>query len=82
MTREAELPNLTNEQLDTLRRFAMLQIGIPEMLGSSQEYSRLISSPDSSQNPTSSSEEQLPAIFECPSPASSSPAPTLPMLST
>jgi hypothetical protein len=34
MTREAELPNLTNEQLDTLRRFAMLQIGIPEMLGS------------------------------------------------
>ena len=34
MTRVAELPNLTNEQLDTLRRFAMLQIGIPEMLGS------------------------------------------------
>ncbi|MGA2651971.1 MAG: hypothetical protein ABSF28_15675 [Terracidiphilus sp.] len=34
MTREAELPNLTNEQLDTLRRFAMLEIGVPEMLRS------------------------------------------------
>jgi hypothetical protein len=34
MTREAELPNLTSEQLDTLRRFAMLEIGVPEMLHS------------------------------------------------
>jgi len=34
MTREAELPNLTNKQLDTLRRFGMLEIGVPEMLHS------------------------------------------------
>jgi len=34
MTREAELPNLTNEQLDTLRRFAMLELSVPEMLRS------------------------------------------------
>jgi hypothetical protein len=34
MTREAELPNLTNEQLDTLRRFAMLEVGVPDMLHS------------------------------------------------
>jgi hypothetical protein len=34
MTREAELPNLTNKQLDTLRRFAMLEINVPEMLRS------------------------------------------------
>ena len=34
MTREAELPNLTNEQLDTLRRFAMLEISVPAMLHS------------------------------------------------
>jgi hypothetical protein len=34
MTREAELPNLTNEQLDTLRRFALLELTVPEMLRS------------------------------------------------
>ena len=34
MKREAELPNLTNEQLDTLRRFAMLELSVPEMLRS------------------------------------------------
>jgi len=34
MKREAELPNLTEQQLDTLRRFVMLEIGIPEMLHS------------------------------------------------
>lgn len=34
MKQEAELPNLTNEQLDTLRRFAMLEICVPEMLHS------------------------------------------------
>jgi hypothetical protein len=34
MKREAELPNLTNEQLDTLRRFAMLEVGVPDMLRS------------------------------------------------
>ena len=34
MTRESELPNLTNEQLDTLRRFAMLEVSVPTMLGS------------------------------------------------
>ena len=34
MTREAELPNLTNEQLDTLRRFAMLELSVPQMLRS------------------------------------------------
>jgi hypothetical protein len=34
MKREAELPNLTNEQLDTLRRFAMLEISVPAMLHS------------------------------------------------
>jgi hypothetical protein len=34
MKREAELPNLTDQQLDTLRRFAMLEIGVPDMLHS------------------------------------------------
>jgi hypothetical protein len=34
MTQEAELPRLTDEQLDVLRRFASFEAGVPELLGS------------------------------------------------
>ena len=34
MTQEAELPRLTDEQLDVLRRFASFEAGVAELLGS------------------------------------------------
>jgi len=34
MTQEAELPRLTEEQLDVLRRFASFEAGVAELLGS------------------------------------------------
>jgi hypothetical protein len=34
MTQEAELPRLTEEQLDVLRRFALFEAGVAELLGS------------------------------------------------
>jgi hypothetical protein len=32
MNQEAQLPRLTDEQLDALRRFGLLEIGVPELL--------------------------------------------------